>query len=183
MANEVQKLHAGHRRALQLMAIGRLSIKEIATEVGLCPTTLRAIKKSPVGQKEMQRLQRIQDAQFVNVQEQLQATAAYSAELIDDVVRDEIEGETIPMDTRISQANKTMDRAGYVPPKQVEARIVHAHFTSQQIADIKQRATKLAIEDTVEDAVVVEAKDLPEEVDDDGDDSEKQPGGSEESTD
>jgi hypothetical protein len=41
---------------------------------------------------------------------------------------------------RIVIAMDAMDRAGYAPPKVIEGRFLHAHFTAEEIEDMKKRA-------------------------------------------
>ena len=150
--NEVQQIQEHHREVLRMAASG-FDIPAIAESLKWPEENVRDLVKSDLGRKEVARLNRILESKHINIREQVHASAAYGAILLDELLEDD---ET-PLNTRVRIAQDILDRAGIVKPTQVQGQQLHVHVTGKELARIRKEA--------IEEAEFFEVRDSPKDAD------------------
>jgi len=74
--------------------------------------------------------------------------------LLEDIISGEVDGTSVPLNMRRQEANMMMNRAGFAPIQTIKGAILHGHYTSEEIDDIKKRA----VEDGLKSGLVIEAE-------------------------
>ena len=124
---QLKKLRAVHHQIIQRVVLGQKD-KDIAKDLNLDLSTVQYTKRS----------------KLADVGQRIKDVAPRALKVITAVM----ESDAASDNARLSAAFDIMDRAGFAAPKDV--RVMHAHITSDDIADIKKRA-QLAHELSEED--------------------------------
>ena len=82
-------------------------------------------------------MQGARDAETVDLAVEIRKQAPKALKLLHKIIEGEIDA---PVTTRAREANNWLDRAGYGAVKRVEGQFSHAHFSPEEIEDIKRRA-------------------------------------------
>jgi len=99
------------------------------------------------------------DSETLELAKRIRENAPASLRLLEDIVTGEVDGTVVPLNMRRQEANMMMNRAGYAPVQTIKGAILHGHYTSDEIDDIKKRA----VEDGLKSGVVVEGEVVEEE--------------------
>jgi len=110
----------------------------IAEALGCTATTVSNVRNSPVVQDKLAIMRGARDASTVDIARQIQEFAPTALQLLKDTINGQGDGQNASIALRVAQANKWLDRAGYVPVKKFEG--VTAHLTKDDIAEIRARA-------------------------------------------
>lgn len=110
----------------------------IAEALGCTTSTVSNVRNSPVVQDKLAIMRGARDASTVDIARQIQEFAPTALQLLKDTIEGKGDGQNASIALRVSQANKWLDRAGYVPVKKFEG--VTAHLTKEDIKEIRERA-------------------------------------------
>lgn len=87
-----------------------------------------------------------QDSRIEDLCKALNSTAPLAVETLRDGLEGQLGGSANDH-LRLKAAESVLDRAGYGRQTKVDSRVMHGHFTAQDLADMRQRALD-AIADT-----------------------------------
>ena len=130
---QVQKLWNIHHEILRLLLLGRTQ-KEIADELGVTTVMVSYTANSELVKRQLDIMRGARDAQALDLAVEIKRFAPEAFETLQYVMRN-----TDNEKNKIAIAMDSLDRAGYMPPKVIEGRFVHAHFTAEEIEDMKKR--------------------------------------------
>lgn len=132
---QIQKLWGIHHEILRLLLLGRTH-REIADELGVTTVMVSYTANSELVKRQLEVMNGARDAQALNLAVEIKRFAPEAFELLQSIMREPSTSDK----HKIAIAMDAMDRAGYAPPKVVEGRFVHAHFTAEEIEEMKRRA-------------------------------------------
>ena len=137
-------LSARHKQMARLF-VGGHSQSEIGRLLEMHKSTVSRYVRDPLVVQEMQRLQEMADVNAVacvpGIPEKIRDLALVGIEVLKEILLDERKTPEI-LKLKQNAALELMNRAGYGAVKQVkvEQSSVSAHFTAEEIEDIKRRA-------------------------------------------
>ena len=117
---------------------------QIANDMDLAPETVSYIRNSDIVKAQLEKLQARADESTVDITSRIKSLAPKALDVLEAMIKGEVDGETIPPRLRAFHAEKLLDRAGHAPPKEVRSLNLHGHYTSEDIERIKERATAAA---------------------------------------
>lgn len=131
---QIQKLWDIHYEICRLALLG-WNPKEIADRLGVSSAMVSYTINSELVRRRLEVMRGARDAEALDLSIEIKRFAPEAFETLQKIMR-----------TSDSEKNKiviamdTLDRAGYAPPKIVEGRFLHAHFTAEEIEEMKKRA-------------------------------------------
>lgn len=111
----------------------------VIAEALRCTTaTVSNVRNSPIIQDKLSLMKGARDAYTVDIARDIQEFAPTALKVLKDIVEGRGIGANASPALRAKEAGHFLDRAGYVPIRKEQH--VHAHLTSDEIEQIKQRA-------------------------------------------
>ena len=142
---EVGKMWEVHQEITRLIFLG-FKNEEIAERLNITPAMVSYTRTSRVVQDKLELMRGARDAEIVDLGKEIKAKAPRALKLLEDIVNgDEINGQVPGINLRARTAENWMDRAGYPAQKAGGGVHFHAHFTAEEISDIKKRALESGI--------------------------------------
>ena len=151
--NQIQELWDYHREINRRLVSGQ-NQKDIARDMGITEAKVSYTKNSAVAQRDIGIMRGARDAISLDISVQIREVAPEALEVLTDIMN----GDDNPKSLRAKVAIDLLDRAGYAPPKKVAHAIMHKHFTSDDLNEIKERAKEVGtasgvvVDDTIEEA-------------------------------
>ena len=136
---QVGELWDLHHEIMRYLLLGYQNV-EIAKKTGCTPEHVSSIRNSRVVMDRMALLRAARDADTIDVAQDIRAMAPESLKLLKSVIRGEQKDASIGLRVKVAESN--LSRSGYDPPKRFEGQIAHAHFSSEEIEDLKKRAVE-----------------------------------------
>ena len=131
---QIQKLWDIHHEILRLLLLGWQPVK-IAETLGVTPVMVSYTANSELVKRRLEVMRGARDAEALDLSVEIKRFAPEAFEMLQVIMRTSNSEKN-----KIAIAMDAMDRAGYAPPKVIEGRFMHAHFTAEEIEDMKQRA-------------------------------------------
>jgi hypothetical protein len=162
MNRNLQKLVSKHKQLARLL-VGGNSQSEIARLLNYDKSTVSRLARDPLVIREMQRLQEIADVNATacvpGIPEKIREGAHKGTEILQKILDDERNDPEI-LKLKSNVALELLSRAGYSAIKQVrvEQSSLSAHFTREDIDEIKQRAKSVAMDNKIEKIEVTDKK-------------------------
>lgn len=122
------------------IVIGQKNV-EIANDMNVTPEMVSYVRNSDLVQARIDTLQTAADSETVNIASRIKSMAPKALDILQAVLDGRVDGEKIPAKLRAEHAEKLLDRAGYAPPREIKAHMLHGHYTAEDIERIKKRAT------------------------------------------
>jgi len=132
---QIQKIWDKHHEILRLLLLG-WSHAKIAEELNVTAVMVSYTANSELIKRRLEIMRGARDADALDLSLEIKRFAPEAFETLQEIMRNPTTHEK----HKIAIAMDTMDRAGYAPPKVIEGRFVHAHFTSEEIEEMKKRA-------------------------------------------
>lgn len=131
---QIQKLWDIHHEILRLLLLGWQPVK-IAETLGVTPVMVSYTANSELVKRRLEVMRGARDAEALDLAVEIKRFAPEAFQMLQKIMR-----ESDSEKNQIVIAMDAMDRAGYAPPKVIEGRFLHAHFTTEEIEDMKRRA-------------------------------------------
>lgn len=131
---QIQKLWDIHHEILRLLLLGWQPVK-IAETLGVTPVMVSYTANSELVKRRLEVMRGARDAEALDLAVEIKRFAPEAFQMLQKIMR-----ESDSEKNQIVIAMDAMDRAGYAPPKVIEGRFLHAHFTTEEIEDMKKRA-------------------------------------------
>lgn len=135
---EVSDIWDVHHNVKRRIFLGQKNI-EIARVLGITKEQVSSIRRSPVIQDELKKLQLEADKNVVDVKEAVKLLAPKALRVVEQILDD----ENVPANVKLAAAKDTLDRGGHAAPQQVQH--LHGHFTADDILEMKNRAKQLGV--------------------------------------
>ena len=131
---QIQKLWDIHHEIVRLLLLGWQPVK-IAETLGVTPVMVSYTANSELVKRRLEVMRGARDAEALDLSVEIKRFAPEAFEMLQVIMRTSDSEKN-----KIAIAMDAMDRAGYAPPKVIEGRFMHAHFTADEIEDMKKRA-------------------------------------------
>lgn len=135
---EVAKIWEQHAEIIRRLLVGQKAAN-IAEDMGISRAMVSYVRKSRIVQERLLELQAERDSKTIDMAKYIKEKAPEALRLLEKIIDGDIDA---PVGLRAREANNWLDRAGYSPVRNLNAQHVVAHFTSEEIDDIKRRAVE-----------------------------------------
>ena len=138
---QVGKLWERHKEIARLLLLGYKGT-EIAERLGVSTAMVNYTRNSPVVKEQIRAMEGARDASTIDIARDIKMKAPKALEVLEQVLNGEpgTIGELASPALRVKVASEWLDRAGY-PSKGASQNLhLHAHFTADEIEDLKRRA-------------------------------------------
>lgn len=132
---QIQKIWDLHQEIMRFLLLGHTHV-DIAKQLDITEATVSNVANSALVKERLAVMRGARDAEVLDLSVEIKRFAPEALELLQNLMRDSNTG----IKHRIQIAIDAMDRAGYAPPKIIEAKHLHAYFTATEIEDMKKRA-------------------------------------------
>ena len=147
---EVDEMWEVHHEIVRRLVLGQKP-KSIADDLGVSTSMVAYTRNSPVVRDQLEIMKGARDADTIDLAKRIREDAPEALRLLEDIISGEVEA-TVGL--RAREANNMMNRAGYSPVQNIKGAIIHGHYTSEEIDDIKKRA----VDNGLKSGVVVDAE-------------------------
>ena len=151
---KIQKLWEHHKEILRLTLLGYKG-NDVAAILGISYGMVSVVKNSQLGRRHLSIMSAARDKETIDVARQIREMVPKALQVYNDIL-DEENTKSAPLSLRFKAATEVLDRES---PKVTRTENIHAHFTAEEIEEIKNRARKagvIAVESEY-DSNVVEA--------------------------
>jgi hypothetical protein len=135
---QIEQLWDIHHEVVRLALIGMKQI-DIATHLGISPVTVSYTLRSPIVARQLEQMHAVRDIDAIDVAKEIVALAPRAVEVM---------GELLDCDLpniRAKAATDILDRAGHAAVRTIKTENLHAHFSAEEIMDIKNRAKDIGL--------------------------------------
>lgn len=149
---EVSHMWEVHHEIVRRRLLGQ-KVVNIARDLGVSEAMVSYTLNSPVVRDKLSIMKGARDAETLDLAKRIRENAPKSLKLLEEIIEGEVDGTPVGVTLRAREANTMLARAGYGPITNIKGAVAHAHFTGEDIKEIKKRA----IESGVKSGVVVDA--------------------------
>ena len=135
---QIEQMWDIHHEICRLLLIGMKPV-DVARHLGISPVTVSYVRRSDIVKRQMQQLAAVRDIDAIDVAVEIKNLAPRAVRVLDELLDSELPG------IKYKAAADVLDRAGHAAVKTLRTENIHAHFTSDEIADIKKRAKEVGL--------------------------------------
>lgn len=155
---EVSKMWELHHEITRRILLGQKNVN-IAKSLNVSEVTVSYTRNSQVVKDKLAIMKGARDANTIDLSKRIRENAPKALELLENIVEGEVkgpDGEVLrpTLGMRAKEANAMLDRGGYAAVRTFRGEHLVAHFTGEEIEEIKERARDVG----VGSGVVVEAE-------------------------
>jgi len=141
----VERLWEHHQEIIRLLVAsnGGFTNAYIARQVGCTPQTVSNVRNNPIAMAKIQELEKERDESAVDLSKRVKEIAPLALNLLQETIGSSLEDieEGAPDPKLLNQGVRSaIAVVEHSVPKRVEKKVVHGHFTFEQIAEAKKRA-------------------------------------------
>lgn len=133
---EVSKIWESHAEIIRRLMLGQKATN-IARDMGVSSAMVNYVRKSPIVQDKLTTMCAARDADTVDLAKEIRDKAPVALKLLEKVIAGDVDA---PISVRTREAGNWLDRAGFSPVRRMDATHAVAHFTSDEINEIKRAA-------------------------------------------
>lgn len=138
---DIKQLWQRNHEIIRLAFLG-WKHKDIATHLGITPTTVSNTVNSTLGKDKLNLMTGTRDAEILDVMKEIQTMVPKALKVYDQILE---EDSSAPWSLKKSTADTVLkDILGNVAPKRVEGKFMHAHLGEETIDRIKERGRAAA---------------------------------------
>ncbi len=134
----VEQMWEIHHEIVRLSLIGMKQV-DIAKHLGVTPVMVSYTLRSPLVNEQLKNMSAARDLEAVDISGEIRALAPAAVEVLKDLLEDPLPN------IKLKAAQDVLDRAGFAPIRTIKTENVHAHFTADEIMDIKNRARDIGL--------------------------------------
>jgi len=135
---QVEQMWELHHEVCRLALIGMKQV-DIATHLGVSPVMVSYTLRSPIVQRQLNQLKAVRDIDAIDVAKEIQALAPRAVRVLDELMDSDLPN------IKLKAATDILDRAGHAAVRTLRTENIHAHFTADEISDIKKRAREVGL--------------------------------------
>ena len=126
---------------MRLLGFALIGMKQvdIANHLSISPVTVSYVLNSPIVERQMNQLKAVRDLEAIDISKEIKELAPKAIQVLEDLMDNELPN------IKLKAATDILDRAGYAAVKTLRTENLHAHFSSEEIADIRQRAREVGL--------------------------------------
>ena len=135
---EITQLWSIHHEICRFALLGMKHI-DIANHLQISPVTVSYVMRSSIVKRQMSQLQAVRDIDAIDIAKEIQEIAPKAVRKLDELISC---GNTA---IEFKAATDVLDRAGHAAVRTLRTENIHAHFSADEIADIKKRAKEVGL--------------------------------------
>lgn len=147
---QIEQLWEVHHEVCRLALIGMKQV-DIANHLGVSPVMVSYTLRSPIVQRQLNQLKAVRDLDAIDVSKEIQELAPRAVKVLEELMDNELPN------IKLKAATDILDRAGHAAVRTLRTENIHAHFTADEITDIKKRAREVGL---LTDAIYEEEQDV-----------------------
>jgi len=155
---KVADVQAAHHQIKRLHFLGYRNT-EIAKMMGVSTVMVGTAINSPAVKKDLEVMQGAADVEAVDLKKQVISIAPKALKNVEEVVcQGTLNGQEVQPSSILRESNMLLDRFMGKPTQNIRSESYNAHFTAEEIKDLKSRALARAVDSNeVEEAEVEDA--------------------------
>jgi len=127
-----------HHEVCRLALIGMKQI-DIANHLGVSPVMVSYTLRSPIVRRQLDQLKAVRDIEAIDISKEIQELAPRAVKVLEELMNGDLPN------LKYKAAADVLDRAGFAAVHTLRTENIHAHFTADEIADIKKRAKEVGL--------------------------------------
>lgn len=135
---QIEQMWELHHEVCRLALIGMKQI-DIANHLGVSPVMVSYTLRSPIVQRQLSQLKAVRDLEAIDVSKEIQELAPRAVKVLEELMENELPN------IKLKAATDVLDRAGHAAVRTLRTENIHAHFTADEISDIKKRAREVGL--------------------------------------
>jgi len=135
---QIEQMWELHHEVCRLALIGMKQV-DIANHLGVSPVMVSYTLRSPIVQRQLNQLKAVRDIDAIDVSKEIQDLAPKAVRVLEDMMDSDLPN------LKLKAATDILDRAGHAAVRTLRTENIHAHFSSDEIADIKKRAAEVGL--------------------------------------
>lgn len=135
---QISRVWDAHQEIMRLAVTGMKSV-DIAQILGVSPAMVSYTLNSAIVQRQLDIMRAARDVDAIQVSKRIHELAPEAVEALGDLLDSEVP------QIRLGAAKDVLDRAGHAAVKTLRTENLHAHFTKEEIDDIKKRAMEIGL--------------------------------------
>ena len=135
---QISRVWDVHQEIMRLAVTGMKSV-DIAQMLGISPAMVSYTLNSAIVQRQLDIMRAARDVDAIQVSKRIHELAPEAVEALGDLLNSEVP------QIRLGAAKDVLDRAGHAAVKTLRTENLHAHFTKEEIDDIKKRAMEIGL--------------------------------------
>lgn len=138
----LKEIQNKHHQIKRMIFLG-LSNKQIAEELGVTPQMVAMVKNSSIIRQQLKMMHAAADKEAIDLQSQIAEIAPIALKNIREVVETgELDGQSVTATARLREGNNILDRHMGKATQTVKGTHSHAHFTAEDIKQLKEEAMR-----------------------------------------
>ena len=147
---QIEQMWDLHHEVCRLALIGMKQV-DIASHLGVSPVMVSYTLRSPIVRRQMDAMQADRNLEAIDVAQEIKDLAPKAVQVLEEMMNGDLPN------LKLKAATDILDRAGHAAVKTLRTENLHAHFTSEEIQDIKRRAKEVGL---LADVIDLEASDV-----------------------
>ena len=147
---QIEQMWDLHHEVCRLALIGMKQV-DIAAHLGVSPVMVSYTLRSPIVRRQMDAMQADRNLEAIDVAQEIKNLAPKAVQVLEEMMNGDLPN------LKLKAATDILDRAGHAAVKTLRTENLHAHFTSEEIQDIKRRAKEVGL---LADVIDLEASDV-----------------------
>lgn len=135
---QIEQMWELHHEVCRLALIGMKQV-DIANHLGVSPVMVSYTLRSPIVQRQLNQLKAVRDIDAIDVSKEIQDLAPRAIKVLDELMDSDLPN------IKLKAATDILDRAGHAAVRTLRTENIHAHFTAEEISDIKKRAREVGL--------------------------------------
>ena len=135
---QIEQMWELHHEVCRLALIGMKQV-DIANHLGVSPVMVSYTLRSPIVQRQLNQLKAVRDLEAIDVSKEIQELAPRAVKVLEELMENELPN------IKLKAATDVLDRAGHAAVRTLRTENIHAHFTADEITDIKKRAREVGL--------------------------------------
>jgi len=127
-----------HHEVVRLALIGMRQV-DIAEHLGVSPVMVSYTLRSPIVREQLKNMSSARDIDAIDISAEIRALAPKAVEVLEELMDNDLPN------IKLKAAQDVLDRAGFAAVKTIKTENVHAHFTADEIMEIKGRARDIGL--------------------------------------
>ena len=135
---QIEQLWSIHHEITRLSLIGMKQI-DIAKHLNVSPVMVSYTLRSPLVTRQLDQMKSVRDMEAIDISTEIKNLAPKAVAVLEELMDNDLPN------VKLSAAKDILDRAGYAATKTIRTENIHAHFSADEISEIKQNARDIGL--------------------------------------
>lgn len=135
---QIEQMWSVHHEIVRLAIIGMKHV-DIANHLGISPVMVSYTLRSPIVQERLKNMEAARDIDAIDVAKEIQELAPKAVKVLEKLLDEGTENN------QLRAAQDILDRSGHAAVRLIKTENIHAHFSADEIEDMKKRAREVGL--------------------------------------